>query len=206
MIRSNPSHLLPSAKPSAAWRPVLLLFISVLLLFSGRGHFVSAEENGPAAAQPDPSLSRSDKNFLREAAEENQAAIELGQLAEQKGFSATARNFARILVAQRSHAQQELVAVARRVHLALPFQLSRRDRKAKQQLEKHSGAQLDRMFLARMAADLDRQYGSYEDTAMSTRNAAVRDYIENLLPDVKRQDQVAKAMAPGEDTNSSSQQ
>jgi putative membrane protein len=184
--------------------PSLLIF--GLLLVPGNLQFLAAQASAPEAQQQNAGLSPSDKSFLRDAAEENQAAIELGQVAEQRGFSAAARNFARILVAERSHAQQELLSVARRVHFALPLRLSRRDRKAKQQLEKHSGPQLDRMFLARMAADLDRQYGSYEDTAMSTHNLTVKQYIESLLSDVKHQDQMAKEMAPGGDTNPGNQQ
>jgi putative membrane protein len=182
------------------------LLISGLLLLPGNPQFLAAQTGGSGVRQPNAGLSRSDKSFLRDAAEENQAAIEMGQLAEQKGFSAAAKNFARTLVAERSRAQQELLSVAHRVHFALPLHLSRRDRKAKQQLERHSGPQLDRLFLARMAADLDRQYGSYEDTAMSTHNSAVKDYIENLLSDVKHQDQMSKEIAPGGETDSSSQQ
>ena len=175
-----------------------LVLLAAALLLGGSQPLAGEDHHSPAP----PPLSRSDKSFLRDAAEQNQAAIELGQVAEQKGFSASARNFARVLVAQRSRAQQELLAVARRVHLGLPLKLSRRDRKTKQQLEKQSGAQLDRTFLARMAEELDRQYGSYEDMAMSTRNPAVKAYIESLLSEVKRQDQVAKTMAPEPDTNS----
>lgn len=165
-----------------------------------------AQFPGRLALGAENRVTRSDKSFLRSAAEENEAAIELGQVAEQKGLSARARNFARNLVAQRSRAQQELMVVARTLGLALPHKLSRSDRKLKQQMEKHSGAELDRMFLSRMAADLDRQYGSYEDAAMSTQNPAVKDYIESLLPDVKRQDQVAKAIAPGEGAGSGNPQ
>lgn len=163
------------------------------------------EKYNPAPDAHAAKLTRSDKSFLRTAAEENQAAIELGEVAEQKGFSAVARNFARRLVAERSHAQQELLRLARALDLALPHELSRHDRKAKQQLEKHSGKELDQMFLSRMAVDLDQQYGSYEDAAMSTRNPAVKRYIENLLPDVKHQDQTAKAITPGQGAGSSDQ-
>ena len=183
-----------------------LLLISGLLLLPGNAQFLAAQSSGPGDRQQNASLSRSDKSFLRDAAEENQAAIELGQVAEQRGFSAAARNFARTLVAERSRAQQQLLSVARRVHLALPLRLSRRDRKAKQQLEKHSGPQLDRMYLTHMAADLDRQYGNYEDTAMRTHNPTVKQYIKSLLSDVKHQDQMAKEMAPGNEADSSSQQ
>lgn len=199
-------RLRPSCYAEWLRRCLPSLLISALLLLPGNAQFVAAQTGGPGAREKKASLSRSDKSFLRDAAEENQAAIELGQLAEQRGFSAAARNFARTLVAERSRAQQELLSVAHRVHLALPLGLSRRDRKAKQQLEKHSGPQLDRMFLARMAADLDRQYGSYEDTGMSTHNPTVKQYIENLLSDVKHQDQMAKEIAPGGEINSSSQQ
>jgi putative membrane protein len=177
-----------------------------LLLLPGNAQFLAAQTSEPDAQQQSSSLSHSDKNFLRDAAEENQAAIEMGRVAEQRGFSAAAKNFARTLVMERSRAQQELLSVAHRVHLALPLRLSRNDRKAKQELEKHSGPQLDRMFLARMAAALDRQYGSYEDTAMSTHNPTVKQYIEHLLSDVKHQDQMAKEIAPAGETNSSSQQ
>lgn len=165
-----------------------------------------AQVPGVLSLRTEARLTRSDKSFLRSAAEENEAAIELGQVAEQKGLSTKARNFARTLVAQRSRAQRELMSVARTLGLALPRKLSRSDRKLKQQMEKHAGAELDRIFLSRMAEDLDRQYGSYEDAAMSTQNPAVKDYIENLLPDVKRQDQVAKAIAPGEGAGSGNPQ
>lgn len=198
--------LLASFALSRRWLVVVSLLAFALLLFPGQGEFLVAEENGSSAPRQADRLSRSDKSFLLHAAEENQAAIELGQVVARKGLSASARNFARSLVAQRSFAQQELFAAARRVHLILPLRLSRSDRKVKQQLEKHSGAPVDRLFLTRMAADLDRQYGSYEDTAMSTRNPVVKGYIENLLFDVKRQDQVAKTMAPSENTDSSSEQ
>lgn len=178
----------------------------VVLVVGGAVPLGLGQSRAPGMSRDAARLTRSDKSFLRNAAEENEAAIELGQVAEQKGFSARARNFARTLVAQRSRAQQELLAVAHTFGMALPKQLTRRDRKAKQQLEKHSGAELDRLFLSRMALDLDRQYGSYEDTAMSTQNPAVKRYIESLLPDVKHQDQVAKAIAPGEGAGSSNDQ
>jgi hypothetical protein len=41
---------------------------------------------------------------------------------------------------------------------------------------------------------------------MSTHNPTVKRYIENLLSDVKHQDQMAKEIAPAGETNSSSQQ
>src|SRR5690348_1195766 len=157
----------------------------LVLVVGGAVPLGLGQSRAPGMSTDAARLTRSDKSFLRNAAEENEAAIELGQVAEQKGFSARARNFARTLVAQRSRAQQELLAVAHTFGMALPKRLTRRDRKAKQQLEKHSGAELDRLFLSRMALDLDRQYGSYEDTAMSTQNPAVKRYIESLLPDVK---------------------
>lgn len=185
---------------------ILLLVTTGLLVFPSRVQLVSAEENGSQASGQAPQLSRSDKNFLRDAAEQNQAAVELGRVAEQEGFSAAARNFARSLVAQRSRAQQELLAVARRVHFPLRLKLNRQDRKAERQMKKNSGARVDRIFLIHMAADLDRQYGSYEDTAMSTRNPEIRRYIESLLTQVKRQDQVANAMAPAPKPNSESPQ
>ncbi|MGE5723726.1 MAG: DUF4142 domain-containing protein [Acidobacteriota bacterium] len=189
-------QLRPRRTTYGKWLLVALIWVGVL--FPGAGPSLSAEEGGPAGPEAAAKLSRSDKSFLRDAAEENQAAIELGQVAERKGFGAAARNFARSLVAQRRRAQQELLAVARQVNLVLPLKLSRRDRKAKRQLEKNSGQQLDRIFLAHMAADLDRQYGNYEDTAMRTRSPEIKHYIETLLSQVKQQDQVAKEMAPVE--------
>ena len=180
----------------AKW--LLLILVSGWVVLAGGGQSLAAEEGGSTNPEQVARLSRSDKSFLRQAAEENQAAIELGQVAERKGFGAAARNFARNLVAQRAHAQQELLTVARRVHLVLPVKLSRRDRKIERQLEKNSGRQLDRIFLAHMATELDRQYGDYEDTGMRTKSTEIKHYIETLLSQVKQQDQVAKEMAPAE--------
>jgi putative membrane protein len=190
-------------KNSVVRRIALPAFLA-LLLGTAWGQGSGPAENRSAANEV--KLTRSDKSFLRDAAQENQAAIELGQVAEQKGFSAAARNFARTLVAQRSHAQRELVAVARTLGLALPHKLSRHDRKAKKELEKYSGAQVDRAFLMHMASDLDRQYGNYEDAGMRTQNPEVKHYVESVLSQVKRQDQVAKAIAPGNNSNSGGEQ
>jgi putative membrane protein len=182
----------------------IVLLISGLLLLPAWGQSADQGENGPAAERK-TDLSRSDKAFLRQAAEGNQAAIELGQVAEQKGFSAAARNFARKLVAERSRAQQELLSVAHSLPMALPIKLSRHDRKTKQKLEKNSGEQLDRIFMANISSELERQYGNYEDTAMSTNNPEVKHYIEDLLSQVKHQDQVAKVIAPAVGASSSPQ-
>lgn len=181
-----------------------MLLVCGLLLLPAWGQSANTAENHPAGDKK-AELSRSDKAFLRQAAEGNQAAIELGQVAEQKGFSAAARNFARRLVAERSRAQQQLVAVAHSLDLRLPIKLSRHDRKTKQKLEKNSGEQLDRIFMANIASELERQYGNYEDTAMSTNNPEVKHYIEDLLSQVKHQDQVAKAIAPAVGASSSPQ-
>lgn len=188
------------------WLPSLLLLIFGCPLLLGRTPFLAAEVKGAATQQQAAKVSRSDRSFLRQAAQENQAAVELGQVVERKGFSAAARNFARTLVAQRSRAQQQLFVLARRVHMALPLKLSRHDRKTRQQLEKSSGPRIDNIFLAHMATDLDRQYGNYEDTAMTTKNPEIKQYIENLLFEVKRQDQLANAMAPSQNRNSESEQ
>ena len=72
-------------------------------------------------------------------------------------------------------------------------------------MEKTSGTRLDHIFLVHMAADLDRQYGNYEDTATTTKSPEIRQYIESLLSEVKRQDQLANAIAPGENRNPSPQ-
>lgn len=188
------------------WLPSLLLLIFAWLLLPGKTPFLAAEEKGPAPQEQAAKVSRSDRSFLRQAAQENQAAVELGQVVEQKGFSAAARSFAHTLVAQRSRAQQQLFVLARRVHMALPLRLSRHDRKTRQQLEKTSGPRIDNIFLAHMATDLDRQYGNYEDTAMTTKNPEIKQYIESLLSEVKHQDQLANAMAPGQNRNSESEQ
>lgn len=193
------------AQPLPKWRFLVLLLIFIWPLFPARPQLLAAEQNTPAAGQQRAQLSRSDRSFLRRVAEENQAAVELGRVAEQKGFSAAARNFARTLVAQRSRAQQQLVSLAQRVHLALPLKLSRHDRKTQERMEKTSGARLDHIFLIHMATDLDRQYGNYEDTATTTKSPEIRQYIESLLSEVKRQDQLANAIAPAENRNPSPQ-
>ncbi|HET7749212.1 MAG TPA: hypothetical protein VFK81_07515, partial [Terriglobales bacterium] len=63
-----------------------------MLLVPGSAQVLEAQAGVSGAGQRVASLSRSDKSFLRDAAEQNQAAIELGQVAEQRGLSAAARN------------------------------------------------------------------------------------------------------------------
>lgn len=73
--------------------------------------FAAAQQTTPSAGGT-TTLQRSDRNFITKAAEDNNAEVELGRLAQSKASSDAVKQFGRRMVEDHSSANKELMQLA----------------------------------------------------------------------------------------------
>src|SRR4051794_18497634 len=101
--------------------------------------------SGAAFAQTSSGSARStssnsaDSSFVKEAATGGMAEVELGRLATQKAQNAEVKQFGQRMVDDHSRANDQLKPIAQQKNVAVPTQLSGKDKALYDRLNKMSG-------------------------------------------------------------------
>ena len=135
-----------------------------------------APQNGTSAK------SSSDDSFLKKAAEGGKAEVELGNLAVQKASNNDVKQFAQRMVDDHGKANDELQKVASQKGVTLPDQPNSKDQAEKARLEKLSGAQFDKAYMAFMVKEHTRDVGAFRKEAKSATDPALKDFAAKTLP------------------------
>ncbi len=144
-----------------------------------------------ASEQTTRAVEPKDRPFLEMLARDNQAEIDLAQLAEQKADSKDVKEFASKILKDHQDAKTRLETVAAQAGVQLPPQLDDDQLELKQQLSTLSGATFDREYLDAMVAahtaavavlELESRQGDYEPAS---------GFAKSVLPTI--QDHLARA-------------
>jgi putative membrane protein len=152
----------------------------------------------PAATQTNPSatasgtgatvsstLSKSDRRFMREAAEGNMAEVQLGRLAEQNSQDPSVKAFGERMVKDHSQANDQLTTVAQNLNVTLPASPSKSDQKAMDKLSGLSGAAFDKAFARDMVKAHRMDIRAFEHEAKDGRDSQVKQFAESTLPTLR---------------------
>ena len=120
--------------------------------------------------------------FIRKAAEGGMAQMQLGQLAQQKAESPEVKQFADRMVTDHSKANDQLKEVASKEGISVPEKLSAKDEATKARLEKLSGAEFDRAYMAAMVKDHSHDVTEFRTQARTARDPAVKNFASETLP------------------------
>jgi putative membrane protein len=126
-----------------------------------------------------------DEKFAAEAASGGMAEVKLGQLAEQKGSSASVKTFGRRMVTDHTKAGDELKNVAQEQGITLPDNISKADQLTYDRLAKLNGAQFDSAYAQAMLKDHQADVAAFEKQAASGSNAALKQFASRTLPTLK---------------------
>jgi putative membrane protein len=127
-------------------------------------------------------LTQSERTFVRKAAEGGVAEVELGQLAEQKASSPQVKEFAQRMVNDHTKANDQLKQVANEENVTIPTKLDAKDEATKDRLEKLSGAQFDRAYMADMVRDHTKDVTEFRTEAKTAKDPAVKNFASQTLP------------------------
>jgi putative membrane protein len=157
----------------------------------------STQSSSPASqSSSSEKLSAADRHFIQRAAEGNQAEVELGKLATEKGSSQDVKQFGQKMVDDHSKAKQELQQIASEKHVRLPDGLSAKNLGTKTHLQKLSGKQFDQAYMHNMVADHTKDVSEFQRETISAKDPEVKSYAQNTLPTLQDHLKMAKQIAP----------
>jgi putative membrane protein len=158
------------------------------------------DANGTAMSKKSAGTTASDSTFVKKAAQGGLAEVELGQLATQKGSTEEVKKFGQRMVDDHSKANDQLKQVAAQEHINLPTQPSARDRATKARLEKLSGEQFDRAYMADMVKDHRTDVAEFAHESKMGKDPAVKSFAQQTLPTLREHLKEAQKIAPQQKT------
>ncbi|HTX25370.1 MAG TPA: DUF4142 domain-containing protein [Steroidobacteraceae bacterium] len=202
------------------------LTVAVLSMGLGAG-LAMAQQNGsvdhPGAQAPAPTvtpaptvngtattagtstrLDKSDRAFVREAAQANLGEIALGRLAEQNGQDPQVRAFGERMVKDHTQLNDQLTSMAQSLDVTVPTSPSKKDDATLNKLAGLSGAAFDKAYARDMVKDHRMDIRKFEHEAKDARSAQVRQLADSALPTLREHLQLAANLpgAPGRRTAS----
>jgi putative membrane protein len=135
--------------------------------------------------QASGSMTSSDQKFMREAAEGGLAEVELGKLANEKGSTEEVRKFGQRMMEDHSKANDELKQLASSKGVALPDQLSTKDKMLKEHLAKLNGPNFDRSYMENMLKDHKKDVSDFARESNSGKDSDVKQFASKTLPTLK---------------------
>jgi len=139
-----------------------------------------------AMALPQTVLLAADKNpdasFYKKAAEGGIAEVELGKLAREKSASQSVKDFAAMMVADHSAANEQLKGIAATKDIKLPDSPSLAQKATKTKLELLSGARFDKSYINGMIKDHEEDIKEFQKEAATGRDPEAKAFARSTLP------------------------
>lgn len=171
------------------------LILGVAMLTAGA---LSAQQS-PSQEQParekHQHAPRRAASFIKEAAEGNLAEVQMGQLAQQKSQNAEIKQLAQALVTDHTKANEQLQTVAQQQGVKFPTTPDRHHEHAQKRLEQLSGSQFDQEFATEQIRDHLKDIHKYEQSSKHIEDAALNQYIQQTLPQLRQHLQLAQQAA-----------
>ena len=122
-----------------------------------------------------------DYKFVTEAAQGGMMEVRLGEIAKQKATSQSVRDFAQRMVTDHSKAGDELKQVALNKGAVVPSEMSHKENSTIESLEKLSGREFDREYIAAMVKDHKKDAKEFEDAVKDVSDPDVKSFAQKTL-------------------------
>ncbi len=165
----------------------------------------AATSGQTATSGPSSELDRTDKAFLRKAAEGGLAEVQLGQLAEQQGSSEAVKQFGQRMVTDHSKANDQLMTIAQNLNVPLPTTLSKHDQKEFDKLKSLHGTAFDKAYARDMRMDHRLDIHEFEREAKHGKDTQLKQFADSTLPTLKEHLALAEKLPGSSRTASASE-
>jgi len=132
-----------------------------------------------------PILNSVDRDFMNMATYGNNAEVDAGQMASNKGTDNEIRHFGAMMVTDHTTAQEQLQGVAGRVGVALPQGLDAEHQQAKEQLMSAEGRAFDSLYIHMQVADHKKTITLFENESENGSHQEVVNYANSKLPKLR---------------------
>jgi putative membrane protein len=134
-----------------------------------------------------------DQSFVKQAAQDGMAEVEMGNVAAEKASSDDVKTFASRMVRDHSKANAELADLAQAKHLKVPTKLDVRHRAMIDALKLRSGASFDAAYAKHMVADHNKAISLFTKESQSS-DAELSVFAKKTLPTLKEHKKMADAL------------
>jgi putative membrane protein len=131
-------------------------------------------------------LAASDAKFMKDAAADGMAEVELGKLAAEKASSPDVKQFGQKMVDDHGKANEQLKQLASRKNVDLPTEPKPEHKAEKERLEKLSGAAFDQAYAKAMEKDHRKAVDMFSRQAKSGADAELKEWAESKVPTLKQ--------------------
>ena len=170
-------------------------FMSALLLAGVMVVVTSPARAASSDAKGSNKLSRSEANFIKEAAQGGMMEVELGKLAQQKASSDKVKDFGKRMEDDHGKANSELKQLASAKGVDLPTALEGKQKSTVEKLSKLSGAEFDRQYMTTMVNDHKEDVSKFQSESSKAKDADVKQFASKTLPTLKEHLQLAENTA-----------
>jgi putative membrane protein len=146
---------------------------------------INAERDTANAVEAGVAADEGDAKFAVEAANGGMAEVALGKLAQGKATNPKVKEFADMMVADHTKANDELMALAKTKNITLPDVVGTDEQKAMDDLSKKSGKDFDKAYVDMMVDDHKKDVGKFEDASKNAKDADVRAFAAKTLPTLR---------------------
>jgi putative membrane protein len=137
------------------------------------------------AATPTSQPSNPDQKFMLAAAKDGLKEVALGRLASSQGDSPAVRDCGKMMVADHSAANDQLLTIALQENLTPPRDLSPEAQATYDKLSGLHGKAFDQAFLSAMTDDHKDDIEQLQREVDKGSDVAVKDWARNTLPTLK---------------------
>lgn len=136
------------------------------------------------AAEKD-TLNSDDVTFVKEAAADNMAKVMIAELGVKKATNSGVKTFAEMIVKDHALASEELKKLAATKGVDLSVGIEPKQAERIQELEKVSGAEFDKNFLAEMVSDHKNNVSDFEEASTNSKDADLKSWVNKMIPTLK---------------------
>jgi putative membrane protein len=125
---------------------------------------------------------KGDIQFAIDAASGGVTEVELGRLAQKKGYDPRVKNFGAMMVKDHSKANDELQALAKAKNITLPASVLPADQKVIDELTTKEGRDFDRMYVKDMIDDHKNDIKTFEHASKNCQDPDIKAFASKTLP------------------------
>ena len=160
------------------------------VLFAGVALAVATMAAGQDRASR--SSGSADIDFVLAAAQGGMAEVEIGKLAADHAKSDEVKRFGQRMVDDHSKGGDQLKSLAQAKGIALPGELTPKDKALRQRLERLNGDAFDRAYMRAMVTDHQKDVSEFRHESRDGRDPQVKAWATGILPTLEDHLKMAK--------------
>ncbi len=137
-------------------------------------------------------LDHKDAAFIKDAAQDGEAEVQLGKLAAEKGQNNSIKQLGQHLQQDHTQANQQLMQLAQSKGLTLPTEPARKEERTENRLQDKTGADFDKAFAEHVIKDHEKDIQKFQKALQNCKDADVKAFIEKNLPALRQHLEMAR--------------